>query len=282
MIKPTFFVIGAAKSATTSLCHLIAQHPDVCFSNPKEPRFFSHDSNFEKGWQWYQTFFINPDKALAIGEGSVHYSMRTRFPNTAVRIAQAIPHAKLIYIVRHPLDRIVSHWRMYDRTGKPEFTTFNQDVKNVSFQPNLIDASKYWFQISAYRGYFPDDQIIVLFYEDFIMDPQETVVRCLDFLNLDTQVEFNEFQKAKNVARDKRVENPFLHSMRGHPIFEMVRKSLPRRIKRKVREAFFLTQDRDAPPQWDQGTREWVIDQLIEDARKFLHFYGKRGDYWLL
>ena len=282
MIKPTFFVIGAAKSGTTSLCDLIAQHPDICFSDPKEPRYFSHDSNFEKGWQWYQIFFSNSEKALAIGEGSIHYSMRTLFPDTAKRIAQAIPDAKLIYIVRHPLDRIVSHWRMYDRTGKPEFTTLNQDVRKESLRPNLIDASKYWFQISAYRGLFPDNQILALFFEDFILDPEETVMRCFDFLNLDSQVNLTEFQKAKNVARDKRVEKTSLRTIRANLLFEVVRKSLPRRLKKKVRESFFLTQDHGATPQWDQETREWVIEQLIEDARRFLQFYEKPDDYWLL
>lgn len=282
MMQPTFFVIGAAKSGSSSLCELISQHPDICFSNPKEPKFFSHDENFSKGWKWYQDFFAGGENAVAIGDGSVHYSMRTLFPNAAHRIFNASKTAKIIYIVRHPLERIVSHWRMYERSGNPKFSTLNQDVRKKYLKPNLIDASNYWFQISAYRDHFSDDQILILFFEDFIIKPKQVVRQCFDFLNLDHRVTLFKPQVARNAA-NKRLERPILKSIRSLSIFERFFSKTPASLKSWVKNSFFLGPNPPARgiPQWDPDTRKWVIAQLIADTSIFLNFYGKEENYWI-
>ena len=110
-MKPNFLVIGAQKSATTTLCDLFSQHPDVYISNPKEPHFFAKNEVYAKGWDWYKKLFSNAGKAKAIGEGSTGYTMHVVFPNAPSRISRDLPNAKLIYIVRHPIRRIESDWK---------------------------------------------------------------------------------------------------------------------------------------------------------------------------
>lgn len=280
MVKPTFFVIGAAKSGSTSFCDAIAQHPDVCFSAPKEPRFFSHDENFERGWDWYEKFFPCANTAVSIGEGSVHYSMRSLFPETSSRIARLIPSAKLVYIVRHPIDRIVSHWRMLERTGKPEFSTLSEDARKDYLRPNLIDASKYWFQISAYRELFPDQQILVLFFEDFIRNPKLAARECFRFLGLEQSVQLPNPGYPHNAADRKRTERRSLRAMRSTRWFNLLRRLSPTRAKNAVREAIFMTSDGSQAPEWDPAALAWVVDQVRDDAASFLEFYGKRPGYW--
>ena len=281
MIQPTFFVIGAAKSGSSSLCELISQHPDICFSNPKEPKFFSHDENFSKGWQWYQKFFVGGENAIAIGDGSVHYSMRTIFPQTASRISGALDGIKIIYIVRHPLDRIVSHWMMYQRSGNPKFTTFNQDVRREYLRPTLVDASNYWFQINAYRDFLPDNQILIVFFEDFVTNPEREVRKCFEFLTLNTRVNLFNPRLVRNAA-NKRPEKPILKSLRSFELFEKVCAKAPVHLKYWLKSTFFLGPaplDIEAP-QWEPDTRTWIMEHLLEDTRMFLNFYGKEERYW--
>ncbi|MFX0210564.1 MAG: sulfotransferase [Candidatus Hodarchaeota archaeon] len=277
-IKPNYLVIGAGKSGTTSLCELLDQHPRVFMSNPKELRFFSHDKNFQRGWDWYESFFLGAERALAIGEGSVDYTNRNAFPKTAERIAKSIPKAKLIYIVRHPLERIKSKWRM-EACLNPGFPEFNQAVRS-EFSPPDTDLSKYWFQISVYRDYFPDDQILVLFFEDFKSDPEGEIRRCFKFLGVDTEVELFEPDRPRNTMAYQRAYGYPLYFLRHLPISNLILDIMPNSWRTRIRNSPLLTRDVVSIPEWDLDTRKWVFDQLAEDIRMFLKFYGKPYDYW--
>ncbi len=275
MVRPTFFVIGAAKCGTSSLYHLISQHPEVCFSTPKEPRFFSHDLNYEKGWAWYATCFPCADRLPAVGEGSVHYSMRSLFPDTARRIAQAVPEAKILYIVRHPLDRIVSHYRMY-AGGKKNFPPLSVLIKKDHLRPNFIDASRYWYQIQAYREFFPDTQILILFFEDFFKHPEQAVSEVFRFLQVSFHVRMKNPRRAYNAQlADKR----FLRFLRRLPIYTTLSRLLPGEIKKNIRRSLLATRA-EPRPLWDPEVYRWAASQVEDDAREFLRFYGKEPDYW--
>jgi Sulfotransferase domain len=281
MIKPNFIIIGAAKSASSSLAKLLSQHPAVCFSQPKEPRFFSHDENFTQGWTWYERHFPIQGSPLAIGEGSVHYSMRTLFPDSAQRIANALPECKLIYIVRHPLARIVSHWRMYQIGGKTPVTTLSQDVRRLDWQPNLIDASKYWFQINAYRDFFADENILVLFFEDFTVNPEQVSQTCFDFLGLDPHVPLKQADRMTNSAQQNQLRQ-------SDSISKLLRKlPLPSSTSNRLVYHWQKLAKSNTQPtvntvlsEWEPGTRDWVVEKIIEDSNKFLNFYGKASNFW--
>lgn len=281
-IKPTFIVIGAGKSGTTSLCHLLSQHPQICMSNPKEPRFFSLDENFERGWEWYESHFPNAHQAVAIGEGSVNYTMRTAYPQTARRIAEALPEVKLIYIVRHPLERIESNWRM-GAWEKPDYPPFNKAIKDPSHLPALIDRSKYWFQISAYRDYFPDAQILVLFLKDFKQDLDRVLRRCYEFIGVESEMPtdlINNRDKYRNTSTQRNKQSPLLTKLRQIPLVTKVSQIFPKNLRAKVKDS--LTKKSPEPPQWEPDNRQWAIDQLIDDTQTFLEFYNKPRDFWKL
>ncbi len=73
-VKPNFLVIGAMKCATTSLCDIFAQHPQMFVCTPKEPEFFCDDKVFARGWPWYESLFTAGTNKLAVGEGSTSYT----------------------------------------------------------------------------------------------------------------------------------------------------------------------------------------------------------------
>ena len=107
---PNFLIIGAGKSGTTSLWHLLNEHPDIYMSPDKEPNFFNKDENYNKGLDWYQHLFRRAKNQKAIGEASNNYSCCGIFKNTVKRIKKTLPHVKIIYITRNPLKRAESEW----------------------------------------------------------------------------------------------------------------------------------------------------------------------------
>ena len=112
---PTFFVIGAAKSGTTSLHYYLDQHPDVHMSREKEPNYFSFahrpggPKHVIRDRRAYKALFDSP--APVRGEASVTYSFWPHPPDVAERIHAAVPDAKFVYVVRDPVERTLSHYR---------------------------------------------------------------------------------------------------------------------------------------------------------------------------
>ena len=103
--RPDFVVIGAMKSATTTLHEQLARQPGVFMTRPKEPSFFSDDTVYARGWGWYGAHFRAARDGDLRGESSTHYSKLPTYPRTVERMARDLPHVKLIYLMRQPIDR---------------------------------------------------------------------------------------------------------------------------------------------------------------------------------
>lgn len=279
ILKPNFIVIGAAKAGTTGLCALLNQHPSVFVCEPKEPKFFSLDENFQKGWEWYGELFQNATNATAIGEGSVNYTMRTSYPKTAERIAQYLPNAKLIYIVLHPLERIVSNWRMYALSNSNPLE-FNEALRTEECRSFLIDRSKYWYQINAYTNYFAPEQLSIFFFEDFIANPQNTLQKCFNYLGVDPNFETANPEKPHNRTDDTRVVAPWRKKLRQIPLWRTTSQLIPQQLKKKITSSSLSTQPQIGKPEWDKNVYQYVVDEIAEDAATFLKQYGKPLNYW--
>ena len=284
-VKPDFLVIGAAKCATSSLCALIGSHPDAFMCDPKEPMFFARDVLYhDRGWAWYTSLFEQAEGCRAIGEGSVHYTHQAVYPDAADRIANHLPDAKLIYIVRHPLEQIVSHWIMLRShwralwgDGVRMTDEFNESVREC---PILLDTADYLTQIDRYRAHFDDDRILVLFYEDFVDDALGVGNRCFEFLGLEPLDKLTDGSVHLNPSSEKMVDRPYFRPMRLLPGTGVIRKVLPDSVKRLMRP--FLRTQIDGKPSWNDDSRAWVCDKLAAPTATFLERYGRPADHWLL
>ncbi len=105
MRLPDFIIIGAAKLGTTTLYNYLSLHPQICMSPVRETEFFAKDEKYIKGLEWYGSFFSNASPHQVCGEKSVTYTIVSKFPEAVPRIAQVLPNVKLIYIMRHPVDK---------------------------------------------------------------------------------------------------------------------------------------------------------------------------------
>lgn len=267
---PTFLLIGAAKCGTTSLFELLSAHPEIGMSRIKEPDFFSKDPVFQRGWGWYESLFAGQEAKLAVGEASHTYTKIEIYPHAVARIAEHLPKAKLLYIVRHPLDRMESGWaqQVYSRV-----TRLRQDFNTaLRIRPSIVESSLYWKQINAYRNYYPDERIHVMFLEDLKRDPQRELADCFAFLGVNKNFRVPGAERPRNARAGRKID-VCLGTSHRPPWYSALRKLAPRSKER--------TSGYEVPPAvWQDNTRRWAIEQVIDDSLRFLRFYGKPADFW--
>lgn len=281
MPGPNFIVIGSAKCATTSLCSILGRHPQIFMSEPKEPNFFAQDELYERGVDWYEDLFAGGGDAVLRGEGSARYTVREVYPRAAARIAAYDPTMKLVYSVRHPLRRIeaayleILSWgeRFETRVERPFAKALR---RNSSW---LVASTNYRRELEAYRQHFPDEQILVMFFEDFVTDSDSAVRRCLEFLGADPKVELAREGRHENPSVGKKVPSRALAMWRGIRPLRRIGRLLPESTRAWIGDTFLLREVRERPS-WDPKTLAWVRDQLEADSREFLERYGKPADFW--
>ncbi|MGD2174288.1 MAG: sulfotransferase [Candidatus Brocadiaceae bacterium] len=270
--RPDFLVIGAAKSGTTSLCFGLSRHPDVYITDPKEPHFFS--ANYDRGWRWYSSLFSVAGSRKALGEGSVSYTMQRHQPGVSERIARDLPDVRLIYIVRHPLKRIESGWRHLLRSNRTRLGLPDA----IDAFPGLIDTSLYWRQISYYRDLFPDEQIRVVFFEDFVRNQLSVLQDCWRFLGVDAEVSLDAAPGARNVSSGMWV-GPVASILRRLQLGGRLRP--PRWLVKLLRKLLYRElSDEERSPEWTGAAKGKAIEAIGPDAAEFLRFYKKPPDFW--
>jgi len=273
---PNFIIIGSMKCGTTSLAYYLSQHPEVFISNPDKIDFFSKDHLYEKGLDWYESFFNDTENAIAIGEGTDNYtnSYENRCERSAQRISENLPACKLIYITKHPIKQIESAW-MHRYAGKRETRSFNDAVLHSPF--NYLETANYKKQLKHYYDRFPPDQIKVFFTEDLASNRQEFVRSCLSFLGVDPEIEYIDFNP-QNISSGKLLDKPFTKMLRHFPFMDHLGKNLPPSIKRRMEKIF--TYQMNERPVWEKETLDHVLNHLWDDTRDFLEQHGKPRDFW--
>jgi hypothetical protein len=276
---PTAFVLGAAKSATTTLCALLDAHPALCVSRPKEPAAFLSDlKSTELVGRYEQCFAECSDAAVHRIDGSTAYTGMID-DGCAARIHAAVPDARLIYIVREPIERIESHWvQLCASSSQP--TVPRLFVEAVLRVPELVEASRYWEQIRPYRARFDPSQILVLFVEDLVRDQTAVALRCQEFLGVDLVAPPGPVVEKRR--SDNRQEPALLRRVRQSRFLGQVneatrRFSMLRELKRTIRRSTL----RPIPePRWNRRTLEDVVEILRFDLEVFGREYGPLPPNW--
>lgn len=271
---PNFLVIGAMKSGTTSLRYTLSCHPEVYMVYPEEPRFFYNDENYSKGLAWYSSFFKDAEGKKAIGEGSGFYAWKARNSETVKRIFQTLPEVKIIYMVRHPIERIASHWSWEIASGKPLGSIENAIKENRQF----LDMSMYWEQISVYRYYFKDQQIKVFFLEDLQSNPENFYKECFEFLEVDSHFEIGEYMTPKNQTEGRLTDSSVLMKVRRLVNLQEIKKQLPESLINWLKP--ILKTQKKAIPTWSDQLKKEVEDKIYPDSMEFLKYCNKPEDFW--
>ena len=210
-MKVDFFIVGAPKAGTTSLYKYLNQHQDVVMSSVKEPNYFSKEElesqdlyyaskNITDEKDYHSLFQANGEKKK-LGEASVSYLF---YPKVSKRIFTYNKDAKIIIILRNPVDRAYSHYKMDFRLGfvKRDFEdlVLNNNQEGSLFYQQYIDLGLYHLQVKSYIDEFGSTNVCVMFYEDLKKDRATFVNNILSFLNLksDSNINFNlKYNKSK-------------------------------------------------------------------------------------
>lgn len=201
---PNFFIVGVAKSGTSSLFHYLGQHPQIYLSSVRAPNFFGlgdqpiptycgpvkHHHVKASTLADYQALFQNAQDAIALGEGSSFFNFTSR---AAERIHGYVPWAKLIIILRQPADRAYSQYLYARRVGWEPSHTFQNALdeeerrKSESWFPFLCyqQSSMYAATLRIFYALFPTKQIHVILFDDFRQYPVNVMSELYRFLGVD-------------------------------------------------------------------------------------------------
>ncbi len=279
-VLPNLVVIGGLKCGTTSLHHYLNLHPQVSMSRPKELNFFVSELNWPLGEGWYGQHF-EPEAAVR-GETSPHYTDRPRLEGVAERMHEVVPHARIVYMVRHPIDRMLSHY-LHNIAGgyddRPVEDAFARD------DTAYVDRSRYAMQLGPYLLAFGDDRVRVISREDLAIRRAETMASLFEFLGVDPEFQSDEFARewetggAKRKGRfrimDRAVRLPGLRALDRN--FDR----LPERLRWGVERVVHDPDSGEAPkPELAPDTRERLESILRPEAARLEEMTGRTFDWF--
>jgi hypothetical protein len=170
---PNLIVIGGLKCGTTSLHHYLNLHPEISMSRPKELNFFVAELNWELGTDWYASHF---DRSAPVrGESSPHYTNLPRFQGVAERMVSVIPEARVVYMVRDPIDRMLSHY-LHNVGGGYEHRGLSEALGDAT--SSYVDRSRYAMQAEPYLSAFGAERVAIVSREE-LKDEREATMRGL-------------------------------------------------------------------------------------------------------
>jgi len=199
-VLPNLIVIGAAKCGTTSLHEYLDEHPEISMSREKELHFFVDRKNWDRGLAWYEAQF--DASAPVRGESSPGYSAYPLYRGVAERMARTIPHARLVYLVRDPVERVVSHYT-HRTVNWPEMGTLEEALGDPHIREWLVTPSRYWLQLEQYLEHFPAEQILVVDSDEL----RASLPTIFELVGVDPSFESAGFERAHNAGTGRTRRN---------------------------------------------------------------------------
>ncbi len=298
MTMPNFLVIGAAKAGTTSLYSYLKEHPQIYMSPHKEPRFFALEGKpidfqgpgdltrfkFVTNIESYRALFEEVSHEVAIGEASPWYLY---VPQAPKRIKNYIPNAKLIAILRDPVERAYSNFLHAVSEELEPLNDFMQAMEaeeerirhNWSYRWHYKQKGFYSVQIKRYYDLFDRDQIRFYLYDDFITSPMSVMQDIFRFLGVNDTFVPNTSQKhnvsrlPKNKVLDKLCRQP--NSMKS-----ILKPFLPSRLRQQVKTNL-INLNLQKKPQLLPEVRKQFIEEYREDILRLQELIQRDLSRWL-
>lgn len=266
-LLPHFIIIGAMKSGTTTLYRYLDAHPDISMSRDKEPDFFIAEKNWSRGLDWYAHQFTAG--AFLRGEASPNYTKGRDFTGVPARMAAICPNAKLVYIVRDPVERAVSQFRHSFLFGDidPDIHNFFEDPEYA----HILDASLYARQLDIYLAHFTMDAILVLDFDKLVADPQRVLDRITNHIGA-PQYSITQAGARNDSAQLSRVPKPVLRFSQS-AIGQKIAGWFRREMRDWIRNRLSFGKQRCAPP-FPDALKARLREDIGPDAARFREMTG--------
>ena len=288
-MKVDFFIVGAPKAGTTSLYYYLSEHPNISMSAVKEPNYFSYeDLNNQKLYykskkidslDSYNNLFPIRNSNYIYGEASVSYLFYRKVP---AKIKRYNKNAKIIILLRNPIERAFSHYLMDARLGlisksfESVVDSFEITDKNKLFYQQYIELGKYYNQILNYKRLFNDNNILIIDYEEFKNQTLLCVRSIFDFLQIDKSfmpnlnLTHNTFRKPKFIFIEKLYSN--------HTIRFLIKNLIPSEFKNFINKKLF---DKDDKPILSKDLHAKLKAIFKNDVNKLSDLLNKDFNKWI-
>lgn len=284
---PNAVCIGASKCGTTSLHYYLHAHPELGLPRSKEVHFFLDPGNWHRGQEWYRNQFPRRQVLLeSFGGGYTHYP---RQQGVARRMHEVLPNGKFIYMVRDPVERMISRYVhnvcAFEEVAEPEEAFVGDPLENL-----YISESLYFTQLSQFLEYYDDDRFLIVDYDSFRNRRRETLRTIFQFLGVDQNFSSPAFDVIRHPSARKRRKNATgvaVHKNFGRYFLGTLDKlPLPMSMQRSVSHhsdqlLYWFFSKPMTRPQLDPGLRNRLNELFRPEVKKLEKFTGRKFQDWL-
>jgi hypothetical protein len=290
-------VIGAARSGTTALYEHLRYHPQIFLSSSKEANYFAFEgealdyrgpgadfvNNSVRTWDAYLKLFADAPSDAVIGDISPLYLYA---PKAAERIRARLPDARLVAILRNPIEQAFSHYQ-YARARMVEpLDSFDAALDaepsrlRDHWQPlfQYSEFPRYAEQIRRYQAHFPPGQLKIFLYEDFRSDPYSVLGQIFEFAGVDASF-VPMLHKDVNAGGDPRSRLLQAIIMKPNPLGSIAALFLPLPVRRRIRDR--ISSHNVAPVTFSPTARARLAAKLREDILELQEMLCRDLSGWL-
>ena len=311
---PSFFIVGAPKTGTTSLHHYLGQHPEIYMSPVKEPCYFASEVRLEhfsrefeshaistgrrlskyldgpmawgdpggivSNWEDYLKLFKNVAGERAIGEASVCYLWS---PTAAANIRSQFPEAKILMILRDPAERAFSQYMQYAANGLVR-RSFREQIecsaRNTHHEFNplypFLEYGQYYAQVKTYLDLFPRANVRIYLYEEAWSDPARFLKSIFEFLDVDPEFQADISRRSLQARTPRALTGQYL--LRKSGITPRLKNLLPKTVREGIRRTLFKS---NGSPRMDALDRKYLCDYYRDDVEKLSVLLDRDLGAWL-
>lgn len=244
MRGPDAILIGAMKCGTTTLAEQLGRQDGLFLTDPKEPNYFSDDDIFAKGPAWYADLFAGAAEGDLTLEASTHYTKLPDRPKTVARMKAALPEVRLVYMIRDPMVRLVSHW-VHGWSLNEIRVPLEAALER---HPELVDYGRYAMQVRPFLDTWGPEAVLLTSLERMQADPEGELARVAAHIGYAGKVHWREEAAVENASATRFRRLPMAKVLLGNPVARTLRRALiPKSWREKVRAARTLDTRPDIP-----------------------------------
>lgn len=288
MKNPNFFIVGAPKCATSSLYSHLRMHPDIFLAHPKELNYFSSDiiiPDSIKDLKSYESLFTDADSQKAVGEASVWY-MYSKV--AAGRIKEYSPDARIIAMIRNPVDMIYSYHsqRLWNKTE--DITDFREAISAIDDRKNgkrlpenpypvkglyYIDIARYHGQLRRYFDTFGEPKVHVIIFDDIKQNKDSVLTNALDFLGVESNSNIRIPDTGLTRNANKRTKSQTISRLLAHPppiALKIARTLMPANNLRRqlIQKLRIMNTKWETRPAMDSSVQEELTSIYADEVEK--------------
>lgn len=265
--SPDFIIIGAMKCMTSTLHEQLAAQPGFYMTEPKEPCYFSNDEVYSRGPEWYHGLFRGAKPGDVCGESSTHYTKLPTYPHTLERMYDHAPEAKLIYVMRDPIERLVSQY-VHEWTVRRVSCPIDQAIEEL---PELIEYGKYAYQLRPFLSVYGPERVLPVFFERLSKSPNLELERIRTFLGLSQSLAWKPQLANENRSNDRIRKSAWRDALVHAPGLSWVRRRLvPQTVRDRIKAYWKLPEK----PRVCGELRERLERVYDEDLKQLGDWFG--------